>query len=500
MSLNFIVNTSTLEKFIIHELDDGDLRARVLQYIQSQKPLGEAASPTAPAVVPESNHIIVAADGFKAPINIMEQPSDSDENSSASEDSDLNGKEIVNDIQQFEDFLFKSNAFGLMETQLFDFIYPSFRSILMNWISNERRTQHSTPRKLRDLGIVISELQHIALDQISISSSDARSMTNVLKGKLEDFTGQVWDWWPLEPYMRGLARDEVRLHWRCTCGDARWAEVPISFAKKVTSATKILAASNESQSQSSQTTFVSQHSAPSTQHQAKIPNQNNYLSQSSASSRLAPHSQFSHRIANIPSQDPPLHVFLVLLSQPILDNYFVLAQKEIRRFDGYEYSPLKPDYPGPQEPYYFFDPKPMHSDQPIDPHQFAHWFYKQPGQPVGLRGLSRLFGRKFLNTTSNNRVVMLPKRETELEEGVTEIEDFWGLYIVERQSNLRAALWSLFLLPSIYFFFAWLFQWGHAGDLQNASVPIILLLGPLLTFWGNVLGNPTRVEGKQKTI
>ena len=102
-----------------------------------------------------------------------------------------------------------------METQLFDFIYPSFRSILMNWISNERRTKHSTPRKLRDLGIVISELQHCAPDQISISSSDARSMTNILKGKLEDLTGQVWDWWPLEPYMRGLAKDEVRLHWRC---------------------------------------------------------------------------------------------------------------------------------------------------------------------------------------------------------------------------------------------------------------------------------------------
>jgi hypothetical protein len=96
---------------------------------------------------------------------------------------------------------------------------------------------------------------------------------------------------------------------------------------------------------------------------------------------------------------------------------------------------------------------------------------------------------------------MLPKRETELEEGVTEIEDFWGLYIVERRSNIRAVLWSFFLLlPSTYFFFAWLFQWGHASDLQNASVPIILLLGPLVTFWGNVLGNPSRDEVKQKTV
>jgi hypothetical protein len=94
---------------------------------------------------------------------------------------------------------------------------------------------------------------------------------------------------------------------------------------------------------------------------------------------------------------------------------------------------------------------------------------------------------------------LLPKRETELEEGVTEIENFWGLFIVERNSSLRMALWSFFLLlPSVYFFFAWLFQWGHASDLQNASVPMILLLGPLGTFWGNVLRNIPRSEGKQK--
>jgi hypothetical protein len=87
----------------------------------------------------------------------------------------------------------------------------------------------------------------------------------------------------------------------------------------------------------------------------------------------------------------------------------------------------------------------------------------------------------------------------ELEDGVSNTEDFWGLYIVEKQSTFRAVLWSLFLLlPSFYFFFAWLFQWGRATDLQNASIPLILLLGPLCTFWGNILKNIGGVEGKQK--
>ena len=45
---------------------------------------------------------------------------------------------------------------------------------------------------------------------------------------------------------------------------------------------------------------------------------------------------------------------------------------------------------------------------------------------------------------------MLPKRETKLRRECTEIEDFWGLYIVERQSTLKAALWSLFLLRRLF--------------------------------------------------
>jgi hypothetical protein len=78
-------------------------------------------------------------------------------------------------------------------------------------------------------------------------------------------------------------------------------------------------------------------------------------------------------------------------------------------------------------------------------------------------------------------------------------EIFWGLYAVERRSALMAAAYSFaFLSPSIYFFFAWLFQWGHAGDLQNAAVPVTLSLGCLTFFWGIVLMTSPRFEGKQK--
>lgn len=127
-------------------------------------------------------------------------------------------------------------------------------------------------------------------------------------------------------------------------------------------------------------------------------------------------------------------------------------------------------------------------------HEFNHWFYKDswsrivrrwrltPSQRSRAKGLWLTFGSRYVVEEK------IPKRETALEEGVLEHEDFWGLYVVEKLSVFRLVIYSLaFLSPSVYFFFAWLFEWGHGGDLQNASVPIALSLAPLATFWGFVL-------------
>lgn len=81
----------------------------------------------------------------------------------------------------------------------------------------------------------------------------------------------------------------------------------------------------------------------------------------------------------------------------------------------------------------------------------------------------------------------IPKRDSMLEEQDVSREIFWGLYVVEKRSWLMSTFYSfVFLLPSVYFFFAWLFQWRHHNDLQNASVPITLSIGFLGTFWGSI--------------
>ena len=140
--------------------------------------------------------------------------SDSDDHLSL-EDLDLQGQEIVDELQKVENFFFQSNAFQIMERRFFDFVYPSLRSILMNWISYQRRIEIFTKEQLRDLELIVSELQHISSDQITLSLSDKRSFINSFKGKLEELTGETWDWWPLKPHMRTLAKDNARLHWEC---------------------------------------------------------------------------------------------------------------------------------------------------------------------------------------------------------------------------------------------------------------------------------------------
>jgi hypothetical protein len=90
----------------------------------------------------------------------------------------------------------------------------------MGWISKQRRDRqrhdkHFSNKQLRDLEVLISELQHVVPDQIVTDVNGTMTAANYLKGIVEDFTGETWDWWPLKPRMRALTKGEVRLWWDC---------------------------------------------------------------------------------------------------------------------------------------------------------------------------------------------------------------------------------------------------------------------------------------------
>jgi hypothetical protein len=58
-------------------------------------------------------------------------------------------------------------------------------------------------------------LMTIPYDRIYFSSKDNFSVLNRVKGFAEDHTEENWNWWPLQPRMRPLAKDQTRVYWKC---------------------------------------------------------------------------------------------------------------------------------------------------------------------------------------------------------------------------------------------------------------------------------------------
>lgn len=186
-------------------------------------------------------------------------------------------------------------------------------------------------------------------------------------------------------------------------------------------------------------------------------------------------------------------------------NLILFQSLKLEQFEKYKqdgYAPLVPEFPSPQEISYHFYPKPISPEPPVSPHEFNDWFLDQVWYIVLFQRISKRISKAMSSNAGSEYAVVderLPKRDRRIEEQDSAREVFWGLYIVERRSTLMLVLYSfIFLVPSFYFFFAWLFQWGHSGDLQNASVPFTVAFGSLGTFWVIISLKSPRFEGHLK--
>ncbi|KAJ4387625.1 hypothetical protein N0V93_008222 [Gnomoniopsis smithogilvyi] len=76
----------------------------------------------------------------------------------------------------------------------------------------------------------------------------------------------------------------------------------------------------------------------------------------------------------------------------------------------------------------------------------------------------------------------MPKRDREvlLNAQFQNVENIWGLVAREQRSFMRVIIYVfLSLVPSMWFFFAWVFELGHVNDLQNAVVPVTMSMTAL---------------------
>ncbi|KAL5379796.1 hypothetical protein DPSP01_008266 [Paraphaeosphaeria sporulosa] len=91
-----------------------------------------------------------------------------------------------------------------------------------------------------------------------------------------------------------------------------------------------------------------------------------------------------------------------------------------------------------------------------------------------------------MKAKAHNRDIinLLPKRVAQLDLSADERKLFWGLYARQEISFFRVLVYNVICIsPLVWFFFMWLFAWGHGGDQQNASVPLMTMLSFLSIFW-----------------
>ena len=77
---------------------------------------------------------------------------------------------------------------------------------------------HTTDRSrmLKLLPLDLRQVLHsIPKEHIRVSYDQDLSITNRIKGWIEDHTQVKWNWWPLEPRKRMLLDDEARISWNC---------------------------------------------------------------------------------------------------------------------------------------------------------------------------------------------------------------------------------------------------------------------------------------------
>ncbi|ROW12727.1 hypothetical protein VMCG_00290 [Cytospora schulzeri] len=162
---------------------------------------------------------------------------------------------------------------------------------------------------------------------------------------------------------------------------------------------------------------------------------------------------------------------------------------------AYRYSPLPGfSFPVPSDkeyPEYQYGPQPM-LQAPITRHMFNDLFYACYDADSFTHRLHDLLSSMSMSTCDivedlpDDLLDYMPKRDRKVLPGaqLREVEHFWGIVAREQRSAFRVIVYMLLSLsPTIMFIFDWIFQWGHRGNLQDATVPFTISATILSMVW-----------------
>lgn len=120
---------------------------------------------------------------------LLEELSSSDSNLSA---DDLDDK--LPEFFHFQDFMFTSNAFIAFRATLWELVDHSLKP---------------------NLARLTAEMECCRAPPIDVSHEAIESISDRVKGVIEDFTRVSWDWWPLKPRMGNIPAGYARIRWYC---------------------------------------------------------------------------------------------------------------------------------------------------------------------------------------------------------------------------------------------------------------------------------------------
>ena len=141
--------------------------------------------------------------------SLSEEPRIRDEppeelSSSDTDTSDDDFDDKLPELSQVKDFMFTSAAFSALRATIWHLV------------------DHSLQPKL---GRLRADIECCPATPIDVSYEAIESMSNRVKGVIEDFTRGSWDWWPLKPRMGHIPAGYARIRWYCvsavTCHVAR---------------------------------------------------------------------------------------------------------------------------------------------------------------------------------------------------------------------------------------------------------------------------------------
>lgn len=149
------------------------------------------------------------------------------------------------------------------------------------------------------------------------------------------------------------------------------------------------------------------------------------------------------------------------------------------------------EFPSVHDNQYHYEPKPTTSPL-ITKHMFRHYFYccyDSGSLSHRLHSCLPLVPTCRIRNPASQLLEQIPKRDRPFEVALQsdKVEVCYGLVAREYRSFLHVITYlCLSIAPAFWFTFAWIFQWGSRDDLQDATVPMTLMLAALSLLWAVV--------------